>query len=431
MKRKTFPNQLEVIYEKSIHSLPISSIQIVVKMGSIQEPNDLRGVCHLIEHMCFKGTHLHPNANSIFHVSPGAEFNAYTDKMLTCYYIKCLNQNVSACIEVLSDMIFHSFFHPVDFKRERNVVVEENLLDADDLDDTLELETDSLIFPNHPYGYAIDCIKYHRPKLLSIKKVVEFYKLHYIPRNIIVSIHSSLSFETVLSKLENSYFYSKVNTPDSFPLIPPIVNKDEFSYKLIHKNDTLTTYISVGFLVCSYDSEDKFPLDIFKTVLSGGMNSYLFSILREQNGLTYHSDIETNYYKTAGSFVMYTAENYRKVITNGNKKGVLPIVMNVFSHFYKNGITLQQLKTAKQIMKENLIRDLEDVNMLAEYNAIELLHNNAIIPYHSLFQTKYNPLTIDDVNRTIRKYFTINNMNICLVGQHLPSKKIVEKYAFI
>jgi len=424
-----FPNGLKIIYEKSINKIPITVIQVYCKIGSIYEPNDLRGVSHMIEHMCFKGTKKHPTANSIFEVSIGSDFNAYTEKMITCYFMKCLDKNLHNCIQILSDIMFHSFFHTGDYENEKSVVKEENIKNADELDSIVNEEIEKLIFKNTPFQFPIDTLDYHKSNhSLPLKSVYEYYKKHYIPQNFIISIHSSIPFQSVVSILKNSFFFKEKNPPNYvFPSLSENSVQTVPSIKLVLK-ESITTYISIGFLTCPYSSNDKYFLEIFETILSGGMNSYLFTILRDKNGLTYSSDVDTNFFNTIGSFSIYTEVDQNKVIHNGKKKGVLPIIIDTIRHFVKNGITKKQLDHAKNIIHENIIRSLEDTGTKAEHNALEFILRGGtfIIPYDSLFDTVYKNATIDNVNSVIRKYFTYSNMSVCLVGSHLPSLEIVK-----
>lgn len=426
-----FPNGLTLIYEKSKHKLPLSVIEVYCNIGSIDEPPDLKGVAHLIEHMVFKGTKSHPTASSIFEVSIGSDFNAYTDKTLTCYYMKCLDNNLGKCLNILSDMMFHSFFHKIDFKKERDVVKEENIKNADDLESILNEEIESLIFKNTEYDLPIDTLSYHGKNALPLKRVYDYYKTHYVPSNIVISIYSNVLYSTVMSYLQKSYFFSEPNSkqPNSKQPNGKQPNKKRFFQSLLNvsaekpsfkqiKKDSLTTYIAIGFKTCSYDNEDRYALEIFETVLSGGMNSYMFTLLRDKNGLTYTSGVDTNFYNTIGSFTLYAEVDKRKVMKNGEKKGVLPLMIQMIRYFVKHGITKKQLTDAKTILMEEHIRSLEDTETVAEHNGLEYLlkSNSLIVPYDQVFRMKYKPITVEQINVVIRRYFTDKQMNICLVG---------------
>ena len=87
-------------------------------------------------------------------------------------------------------------------------------------------------------------------------------------------------------------------------------------------------------------------------------------------------------------------------------------------YFVKHGITKKQLTDAKTILMEEHIRSLEDTETIAEHNGLEYLlkSNSLIVPYDQVFRMKYKPITVEQINVVIRRYFTDKQMNICLVG---------------
>ena len=105
-----YPNGFRLVYEKSLNKLPICAIQVFCDVGSAYESENIRGVSHFIEHMCFKGTKQMPKTKDILihYDKIGADFNAYTEKRYTCYTLKCHNDNIKNSIVILSDMLLNS-----------------------------------------------------------------------------------------------------------------------------------------------------------------------------------------------------------------------------------------------------------------------------------------------------------------------------------
>jgi predicted Zn-dependent peptidase len=424
--RQTLTNGFNIVYELLPENC-LTSIHLYCKVGSIHEPPNLRGVSHLIEHMCFKGTALHPTAADIFGVSVGSEFNAYTDKEMTCYYIKCLNRHVPDCIRLLHDMVFHSCFRKTGFDKEKNVVIEENTQDADDTDTIMEEKMNSLLFHNTVYAFPVDTLRYHSSRSgsssLELNEVKKYYKTHYVPNNMVLSVVSSIPWKTVASLIipifedpvtNNTNISTREGKLVEGKLVEGKLVEGKLVegklvkglQKIIHKNKH-TTNISLGFVTCPYSSDDKSCLELFSAILGGGMNSYLFTIMREQNGLTYHSEVNTEYFQTTGSFVVTLEEDSNKIMRNGEKKGVLPLLMDCFRHFVKKGVTCKQLKDAKEIVYETMIRDAEDSYTIAEYNAMEFMYCEKRIPYMEQFHKKYKHITIENINAVIQKYFIL------------------------
>ena len=88
------------------------TFEVLYKVGSRQENIKNNGVSHFLEHLMFKGTKKRPNTFNISKEldSIGAEYNAFTGKDHTGYYIKADNKNLPLAVEMLSDMLHNSKF---------------------------------------------------------------------------------------------------------------------------------------------------------------------------------------------------------------------------------------------------------------------------------------------------------------------------------
>src|ERR1051325_1150898 len=100
---------------------------IMLAAGSRYETPDTNGIAHFSEHMFFKGTERRPNARLIAGEIDGigGEFNAFTGKELTGYYVKCAAEHRDVALDVLVDMIRNSRFDSEEIEREKGVIVEE------------------------------------------------------------------------------------------------------------------------------------------------------------------------------------------------------------------------------------------------------------------------------------------------------------------
>ena len=96
----------------------------------------------------------------------------------------------------------------------------------------------------------------------------------------------------------------------------------------------------------------------------------------------------------------------------------------------KNGITEDELQFAKGNFKGALLADMQHSENIVTYNGEEYLYSNStienIVPYERIYEECIHPIHLEEMNRSIKKYFTINNMCVCILGEDLPSKKIVE-----
>uniref|UniRef100_A0A6C0B5N9 Peptidase M16 N-terminal domain-containing protein n=1 Tax=viral metagenome TaxID=1070528 RepID=A0A6C0B5N9_9ZZZZ len=436
MKTRTYDNGFRVVHEKSFHGSQIASIQVICDVGSIHEPADSRGAAHFIEHMCFKGTPTHPSSYEISSLidKTGSYVNAFTDRRYTKYYINTTTEHVPKYINLLSDMLLNSVFDKGEYAKERNVVKEEMIQDADDAEETALKNADAVIFAGSHYEYPVDELKYHSGKhALQYDKLVEMYRTFYIPNRMILSVCSANSFDAICEAVQKSWFTKKVNT--TLRGCPPAVDltltpQQETVYK-IAKMPINPAHICVGFRTCSIYDADRYSLKMLKKILSGSMSSRMFMILREENGLTYSSYTESEHYENAGNFVFYAECDSTKVFTNGgaSSNGVYPLIMKLIHDLVKDGITKEELEIAKSSYRGTMAVSRESAESIASYNAKNILYQRSDAPsFENRYKTYVDSMTVVDINACIKKYFRRENMVVSVVGRAPPSQKMLEKY---
>ena len=463
MKTRTYDNGFRVVHEKSFHGSQIASIQVICDVGSIHEPADSRGAAHFIEHMCFKGTPTHPSSYEISSLidKTGSYVNAFTDRRYTKYYINTTTEYVPKYINLLSDMLLNSVFDKGEYAKERNVVKEEMIQDADDAEETALKNADAVIFAGSHYEYPVDELKYHSGKhALQYDKLVEMYRTFYIPNRMILSVCSANSFDAICEAVKKSSF-SKVR-PKERPKERPKVRKEKVhatvscppavdlslkpQYETVYKIAKMPinpVHICVGFRTCSIYDVDRYSLKMLKKILSGSMSSRMFMILREENGLTYSSYTESEHYENAGNFVFYAECDSTKVFTNGgassnevasnggssSKHGVYPLIMKLIHNLVKDGITKEELEIAKSSYRGTMAVSGESAESIASYNAKNILYQRSDAPsFENRYKTYVDSMTVVDINACIKKYFRRENMVVSVVGRAPPSQKMLEKY---
>src|SRR5436309_5019078 len=130
---------------------------IMLAAGSRYETRETNGIAHFAEHMFFKGTERRPTAREIAGEidSIGGEFNAFTSKEYTGYYVKCAAEHRDVALDVLVDMLRHSKFDSEEIEREKGVIVEEMNMYYDTPRDYVDGVYDELLYDDQPLGWDI------------------------------------------------------------------------------------------------------------------------------------------------------------------------------------------------------------------------------------------------------------------------------------
>src|SRR3954464_6110518 len=155
-ERRTLENGLRVL-TTDVDQAQSVTCMIMLAAGSRYETKDTNGIAHFAEHMFFKGTERRPTARDIAGEidSIGGEFNAFTGKEYTGFYVKCAAEHGPVALDVLVDMLRHSKFQPDEIDREKGVIVEEMNMYFDTPRDYIGGVYETLLFGDQPLGWDI------------------------------------------------------------------------------------------------------------------------------------------------------------------------------------------------------------------------------------------------------------------------------------
>ena len=154
--KTVLPNGLRVLTAPMPQAKSVACF-LMMATGSRYETRDTSGIAHFAEHMFFKGTERRPTARDIAGEidSIGGEFNAFTGKEYTGYYVKCAAEHRDTALDVLVDMIRHSKFDQDEIEREKGVIVEEMNMYYDTPRDYVDGVYDRLLYGDQPLGWDI------------------------------------------------------------------------------------------------------------------------------------------------------------------------------------------------------------------------------------------------------------------------------------
>src|SRR6187551_366390 len=155
-ERHTLANGLRVLTAPLPQAKSITCF-IMVASGSRYETKATNGIAHFTEHMVFKGTDRRPTARDIAAEvdAIGGEFNAFTSKEYTGYYVRCAGESREIAMDVLVDMLRNSKFEPEEIEREKGVIIEEMNMYYDTPRDFIGGVYDQLLYGDQPLGWDI------------------------------------------------------------------------------------------------------------------------------------------------------------------------------------------------------------------------------------------------------------------------------------
>src|SRR5690242_2637795 len=155
-ERQTLPNGLRLLTAPVPQAQSVSCF-VMLAAGSRYETRESSGIAHFAEHMFFKGTELRPTARDIAGEvdAIGGEFNAFTGKEYTAYYVRCAAEHRDVALDVIVDMLRNSKFDAGEIDREKGVIIEEMNMYFDTPRDFVDGVYEELVYGDHPLGWDI------------------------------------------------------------------------------------------------------------------------------------------------------------------------------------------------------------------------------------------------------------------------------------
>lgn len=336
------PNGLTVIAKQN-SSAEIISAQVWVKTGSIHEGKFLGcGISHYLEHMLFKGT-TKRSAKEINQTisSIGGSSNAYTTFDRTVYYINAPNTGLETTLDVLSDMVFNSILDPKDAASERDVILREIDMGADDPHNTLSENLFKTAFHHHPYRHPIIG---HKALFESITPadLLEYYQSRYSPSNCVLIVVGNFDPDKLKQSIEHHFGQHpmrRLHTP-VIETEPTQLAKRSF----YQSGDYNIVRGSILFKVPGITHQDAPGLRILASALGDGTSSILWQKLREEKQIVHSIDASLwNPGSTGLIWISYACDPKKREIV---EKQILATCHQAFTTGFKKAVIDKAIRHA-------------------------------------------------------------------------------------
>ncbi|MBO6792269.1 MAG: insulinase family protein [Balneolaceae bacterium] len=306
--KSTLPNGLRIVTER-IESVKSISVGIWVKTGSRNETAKQAGITHFLEHMLFKGT----DKRTAFDIaqsmeSVGGYLNAFTSSEYTCYYARCVDDQLGRALDVLSDMVLNPIFPEEEIEKEKKVVVEEMKMYRDSPDDYLFEEFTTKLFEGHPLGRPVIGFE-DTVNAFNREDLYQYMSDRYRPDNLLIAIAGNVEHEEVVKVVSEYFADLEAKTTDK--TIQPMTEFKPEKLKLTKAIEQ--THYVMGRRGLHFDHEDKYLLLLANTVLGGGMSSRLHQNVREKYGYCYSIQAFNQSYSDAGIWGVYVGTDQEYV----------------------------------------------------------------------------------------------------------------------
>jgi len=352
------PSGLVVITD-AMPQLETASLGVWVGCGSRDEREDEHGIAHLLEHMAFKGTSRRTARQIAEEIEAvGGDLNAATSVEMTAYYARVLRADVPLALDVLSDILADPAFDPEELVREQNVIVQEIGAAEDTPDDIVFDHLQATAFPAQAVGRSI------LGTPASIRSFDGARLRAYLGRNyrapdMVVAAAGAVKHRAVVAEVErrfSAFNGSAAPTPDPAKFGGGI---------RVEARDLEQVHIALALEGVPQRDPKLYALQVFTSVLGGGMSSRLFQEVREKRGLCYAIYTFHSPYSDTGVFGLYAGTDA------ADASELMRVVVDQLAAAAED-LDAKEVDRAKAQMKAGLLMALESSSARAEQLARQI-----------------------------------------------------------
>jgi predicted Zn-dependent peptidase len=345
------------------------TVMVFVKVGSRYEAVPLNGASHFLEHLMFKGTQRRPDTQTISREldSIGAEYNAFTSKDHTAYYIKASKQHLDLALDMLSDMLIHSKFDAKELDRERGVIIEEINMYEDNPMALVEDVFEKQLYGDTPLGRNIAGTKQGIAKM-DRAAMLRYKDAYYVGSNTTVIVSGSVPKN--IRSLVAAYFQKL----SSKRMGKRFVAQTSFAKPgvVLRQKATEQVHLTIGMPTFGYRDKRNDALALLSVILGGTMSSRLFIEIRERRGLCYYIRASVNPYEQVGHLAIQAGIDKQRI------DQAIPAITAELAKVTRTGITAEELHRAKEYVKGKFILSLEDSENVAGWLGKQVLFQRKV-----------------------------------------------------
>jgi predicted Zn-dependent peptidase len=344
----TLPDGIRVITEQMPAATSVA-VGVYAGIGSRDEPAELAGASHFLEHLLFKGTEERTAKSIAVEIDAvGGEMNAFTTREYTAYYCRLPANRLRFGLDLLADVLARPAFRPSEVDAERDVILDELMAAEDTPDDVLHMRLMESLFPAHALGRETLGSE-ETIESLTRDQIAAFHAEHSGGRNLGVAAAGDLVHDEVVDRVVaglptgSPAVRAARHAPSARP--EPLV--------IVHR-PVEQAHVAFGWLGLDHADPDRYALSVANQILGGGISSRLFQAIREERGLAYTVYSSTSAYADAGVVTIYAGTAPKHL------DEVVGLMDDILDELLAGGITEEEHRVALGYLEGSMLLGLED-----------------------------------------------------------------------
>jgi zinc protease len=401
--------------------VPLVNVFALVKTGAAADPAGQEGLASVTAALLRKGTKTHTAQQfSADFDYIGGSLTADAGSDFTNVSAEFLTKDLARGLELFSDAVLHPTFPQAEADKILAQSLDGVKSAKDEPRSVLGLYYEGYLFGAHPYGRPSDGDE------LSLKRIqrdaiLKFYEANYAPGNTILGVAGEFDAAEMRKKLDETFgaWPSRTVAYASIPSATPVKGK---RLLLIDKPDATQTYFAIGNIGTAVNDPDRVAIRVVNTIFGGRFTSELNEALRVESGYTYGASSFFDSRKAPGAFEIFSFTK------NETTTPTIDLALQVLEKLHKNGVTEEQLKSAKSYIKGQFPPTMETSGQLVRRIVVNEFYGLGDDEVNQL-EARVDAVTPAIARQIIEKHFPLDNLVFVLIGQASAIGPAVKKYA--
>jgi len=395
------------LYLVPVEGAKTTTILVMVKTGSRYETRQTSGLSHFLEHMFFKGTESRPDTLALSSEldALGGEYNAFTAKEYTGYWMKVAEDKVGPAFDVLADMLLHSKFDAEEIEREKGVIIEELKMYEDNPLMRIEDVFESTLYGDNSAGWETIGTR-ENIRSFSRQALLKYWRTQYGSRSICAVLAGGIKEKDKRLAIKHlEAFQANPWQPRHLSVKQQTAPRIRAAWK---QADQLT--MSLGVRTVPLGHKLEIPLKLLSIILGGAMSSRLFIRLRERSGLAYYVRTNTEAYPHSGYLTTQAGVPKEKA------KAAVRIILEEYKRLKDEPVGQEELSRAKDLLRGRLLIQMEGSDSLATWYGRQAVMRKRLMTPGEWIKA-IDKVGAKDIMAAARQVFQDKNLNLALIGQ--------------
>ncbi|HUP65303.1 MAG TPA: pitrilysin family protein [Thermoanaerobaculia bacterium] len=422
--------EIRFITQKSV--LPQINMKLQFDVGSAHDPAGKEGLARLAASMIAgagsKSMRIDEINQALFPMA--GTFGAQVDREMTTFTGRIHTDNWKSFLDIVLDQLMEPGLRAEDFQRlkdaQKNALVQD--LRANNDEELGKERLQWMVFRGTPYGHpvvgteaGIDAI--------TIDDVRDFVTRHYSRGNLTVGLAGNAPDALVTHLRRELGTLPGGNTPS-----PTVAARapQAVEVEIIDKS-TRAVAISLGFPIAVTRSHPDFAaLSVARAWLGEHRSSmsHLYKRIREVRGMNYGNYAYIEAFP-GGMFTMTPNANvarraqifeiWIRPVVPENPHMALRIAIHELQKLVESGLTAEQFETAREYLMKNVYVLTSDQNRQIGYALDSEFYG--IPEYTQFMRSALSKLTVDDVNRAVKKHLQWKNLFVVVIADDATGLK--------